>query len=74
MKRGKAIWAAYGDTGALEVACPNCSADQGHWCTKPDGRVSRVPCVSRAAAASLTVAHTDKYRDFSEPRHPPTGH
>lgn len=66
----RAIWAAYADTNALAVDCTNCGAQQNTWCTKSDGRVSRVPCVSRAAASSLIVADADKYHHFSEPRHP----
>jgi hypothetical protein len=65
----KAIWQAYRDTGALEVSCPNCSAVRGHWCTKADGRVARVPCISRAAAGSLIVTEPHAPRDFSEPEH-----
>lgn len=65
-----AIWAAYNDTGALEVACTNCGAEKGRWCTKPDGRVSRVPCVARAADASLIAPDPRQPRDFSEPRTP----
>ncbi|CAM2885235.1 hypothetical protein MYIN104542_08405 [Mycobacterium intermedium] len=73
MKAGKAIWAAYNDCNALAIECPHCGAQQGNWCTRPDGRVRRVPCVVRASEASLVVAQADKYRDFSEPRHPAKG-
>lgn len=68
--KGRAIWSAYSDTGALEIACPHCAAATGQWCTKPDGRVSRVPCVARTAEASLVVPDPRKHRDFSEPTHP----
>jgi hypothetical protein len=74
--KGRAVLAAYRDTGASEIACPHCDARAGQPCTKSDGRISRVPCVGRLAAADIgstavaplrgaTVAH-----DYSEPRHP----
>lgn len=66
MTKGRAIWAAYNDVGALDVPCTNCEAQRGQWCTKPDGRVSRMPCVARIAAADITPTTTD----YSEPRHP----
>lgn len=69
MKGGKAIWAAYDDCNALAIQCPNCCAPKGNWCTKDDGRVRRVPCVSRAAAGGFIVADTRRHRDFSEPTH-----
>ncbi|MEX3644325.1 zinc finger domain-containing protein [Mycolicibacterium porcinum] len=78
--KGRAIWQAYSDTGALAIACPHCAAEPDKWCTKPDGRVSRVPCVDRIAATAviapvihLPVAIPDnpnRSTDFSEPRHP----
>lgn len=74
-RRGRPIWAAYEDTGALSVNCANCQAEQGVWCTKPDGRVSRVPCVARIASADIAppTAHEPARLptpavDFSEPR------
>lgn len=72
MKDGRAIWAAYADTGALSVPCANCGAPQGQWCTRPDGRVRRVPCVDRAAA-SISSGDGKPYatRDFSQPIHQP---
>lgn len=64
------IWQAYADTGALDISCPNCAAEPGHWCTKPDGRVRRVPCVQRAAAG-VDTGDGRPYapRDFSQPIH-----
>ncbi|OBK56183.1 hypothetical protein A5656_19940 [Mycobacterium gordonae] len=71
MKDGRAIWAAYDDTGALAISCINCAAQQGQWCTRPDGRVRKVPCIERAAAGGILAAdHNGPYRDFSEPTHP----
>ncbi len=64
-----AIWQAYADTGALEVSCPNCDAAPDQWCTRPDGRVRRVPCIDRTTTTGVLT--TPKYgRDFSEPTHP----
>lgn len=68
-----AIWRAYADTGALRIDCPNCRAERDRWCTQPDGRVRRVPCVERATATAVfAVDREDRYRDFSEPTHPAT--
>lgn len=39
--------------GAIQSVCPNCGAEPDCWCTTPDGRVRRVPCIDRIAAASL---------------------
>lgn len=74
--RGRAVLAAYADTGANEITCPHCEAEPDHPCTKSDGRVSRVPCVDRLAAADLSGARsrtdtlTTPVVDYSEPRHP----
>lgn len=80
MSRGRAIWQAYSDTNALTIPCTNCQAEQGIWCTKPDGRVSKVPCVARIAGADIAPRATTALNtavetsapslDFSEPRHP----
>lgn len=65
-----AIWRAYSDTGALRIDCPNCGATRNKWCTRPDGRVRRVPCVERATTtAAVAVSREDRYRDFSQPLH-----
>lgn len=79
MSRGRPIWQAYSDTNALAVPCTNCCAQQGIWCTKPDGRVSKMPCVARIAAADIAPQATaalgntteipTQAFDFSEPRH-----
>lgn len=78
--KGRAIWAAYNDTGALGIDCPHCDAEKGTWCTKDDGRVARVPCVDRIAATAAvspvarlpSTVHDEPVTttDFSEPRHP----
>ncbi len=68
---GRAVPAAYQDTGAANVHCPHCGAEPGQPCTKSDGRISRVPCVDRIAAADLTpTAGVTAAVDYSEPRHP----
>ncbi|WP_439330690.1 zinc finger domain-containing protein [Mycobacterium scrofulaceum] len=80
--RGKAIWAAYAQTNALAVPCGHCSAPAGTWCSLPDGRVRRIPCVSRVADA--TAGRQDQLvnslpptaparggRDFTEPLYQP---
>jgi hypothetical protein len=66
--RGRPIRPAYTDTGALDVVCPNCSAQAGHWCKHPDGRSRRTPCVARLAAGVSTGNGKPYGRDFSEPR------
>jgi hypothetical protein len=70
MKQGRAIWAAYNDVDALSVTCTNCGAQKGQWCTRPDGRVRRVPCVERAAASIGSGDGRPHSRDYSEPTHP----
>lgn len=71
--KGRAVSAAYSDTGSLQVACPHCGAEPGQWCTKSDGRVSKVPCVGRLAACTAVIAPITRMADvpvdFSEPRH-----
>lgn len=61
---GRPIWQSYADTGALAADCPTCTAPPGTWCSRPDGRVRRTPCLARITR-STPVAH-----DFGEPRHP----
>ncbi|WP_425320601.1 zinc finger domain-containing protein [Mycobacterium alsense] len=65
------IWAAYNDTDALSTKCTNCGALPGHWCTRPDGRVRRIPCVERSAAGIGSGDGKPYARDFSEPTHQP---
>jgi hypothetical protein len=60
-----AIWDAYRDTGTLDIACPHCDATPGTFCTRPDGRVRRVPCIDRIAASGAVP----DVRDYTEPRH-----
>lgn len=70
--RGKAIWAAYTQTNALAVPCGYCSAPAGTWCSLPDGRVRRVPCVSRCGEGDplrTALSGRDAPIDFSEPRY-----
>lgn len=70
MSKQRAIWAAYNDTGSLNVDCPNCGAEPKQWCTKPDGRVRRIPCIERSTATAIvTIERDSAYRDFSEPAH-----
>jgi hypothetical protein len=64
--KGRPIWQSYSDTGALDVTCPYCGAEPGRWCTREDGRVRRIPCVTRASATGAGSAAA-KPRDFSEP-------
>jgi hypothetical protein len=64
-----AIWRAYCDTGALKIGCPNCGAPRNKWCTMPDGRVRRIPCLRRITISAATAERDDGYRDFSEPAH-----
>lgn len=44
--RGRPIWDAYSDADLIHP-CPNCRAGPNTWCTRPDGRVRRTPCLSR---------------------------
>jgi hypothetical protein len=62
----KPIWTAYSETGALSVTCPHCHAEPGKFCTRENGRVGRIPCVSRASASGV-VDDDDRPRDYSEP-------
>ncbi len=64
-----AIWAAYNDTGALEVTCPHCGAEPRKWCSRDDGRVRRVPCVDRVVSGVDTGDGKPYVRDFSQPTH-----
>ncbi|WP_157900961.1 zinc finger domain-containing protein [Mycobacterium terramassiliense] len=51
---------------ALDVACSNCRAEPGQWCTRDDGMPKRIPCVARLAAAGATdQGHP---HNFDEPR------
>lgn len=66
------IWQAYNDTGALEVSCPHCGAQPGHWCTRDDGNVRRIACVDRATSGFAAGNGKFYARDFTQPSHPPT--
>lgn len=50
----KPIWASYADVTDMSLPCPNCRAVDT-WCSAPDGRVRRVPCIAR-----LTTHTTEK--------------
>ena len=63
--KARPIWQAYNDTGALAVPCPRRGAERGKWCTREDGLVRRIPCVTRASATG--VGSGNRPRDFSEP-------
>lgn len=73
----RAIWSAYmAADNALSRPCGNCGANVGTWCTAIDGRVARIPHLSRAksgvalaTSTSGSVVHTG--RDYSEPLHQP---
>lgn len=55
-------------TAALGTRCPNCYADAGQHCKRPDGYIRRIPCVKRIKVtddATKRVIHID----FTEPRH-----
>lgn len=71
--RPRAIWRAYqAANDALSRPC-ECGASPGSWCTKADGRVARIPHLSRAKAGhtwgtSTTVVAPEAH-DFGEPRH-----
>lgn len=67
-RRDQVVIQAYAATGALRRPCDTCGSQPNQWCTTPDGRLRRVPCVDRAAAGA-TVDDDGKPRDFSEPTH-----
>lgn len=50
---GRAVKAAYTDTGADGISCPYCAAEPGAPCTRIDGQILRVPHVTRIAAVDL---------------------
>lgn len=68
-RSGEAIWAAYSDVDPA-LPCPNCGADAGVWCSRPDGRVRRVPCVARPRVDAVVAEAEPDVLDFGEPRHP----
>lgn len=45
--------------GALEVPCGSCGADADQYCTTPDGRLRRCPCVARCRAISASLGSSD---------------
>lgn len=51
------IQAAY--EGALDVVCPSCAAAVGAYCTAPDGRLRRCPCVTRCRAIPADLGSPD---------------
>lgn len=64
------IWRAYA-LATMSSPCPSCSAPAHVWCTKPDGRVRRTPCLARINAVASDTAEP---HDFGEPRHQPEEH
>jgi hypothetical protein len=60
---------AYLDTCSLDVACPNCQAEAGHWCVRENGSAKACPCVDRVVAAGAIADTEPKYRDPSTPTH-----
>ena len=44
--------AAYAETGAIDVPCPNCGAEVESFCTHPDGTFRKIPCPTRLTAAT----------------------
>lgn len=71
--RGLPIDRAYqAANDAITRDCPRCGAPAGTYCSKPCGRLARIPCLVRskpgpdwAMSTSTPVAHSG--RDFSEP-------
>lgn len=51
------VWQAYEGVDRSR-SCPDCGAAPEAWCTRPDGRVRRVPCVRRPRSA-VPVIDTD---------------
>ncbi|MFL0288800.1 hypothetical protein ACJH6H_26515 [Mycobacterium sp. SMC-21] len=58
--------AAY--AGALEVSCSSCGADVDQYCTTPDGRLRRCPCVTRCTSipAELRSAARETDSDVAQ--------
>lgn len=44
--------AAYAETGAIDVPCPNCHAEVESFCTHADGTFRKIPCPTRIATVS----------------------
>lgn len=44
--------AAYAETGAIDVPCPNCHAAVESFCTHSDGAFRKIPCPVRLTTAS----------------------
>lgn len=44
--------AAYAETGAIDVQCPNCGAAVESFCTHADGTFRKIPCPVRLTAAT----------------------
>lgn len=41
--------------GALQAQCTGCGADAGQYCTTPDGRLRRCPCVTRCRSIPVEL-------------------
>lgn len=71
-RNARPIWQAYQDTGALAVDCPHCGATPGVWCSRPDGRLRRTPCLDRiTATAPIPTPVPTPAHDFGEARRAP---
>lgn len=44
--------AAYAETGAIDVPCPNCRVEAESFCVHPDGTFRKIPCSIRITNAS----------------------
>lgn len=77
--RGQPIWSTYEDID-MTRPCPNCHAEPEVWCSCPDGRVRRTPCLKRPrlrssrspdtdATVAVPAADEQELIDFSAPRH-----
>ena len=68
--KGRPIRQAYQDTGALEVSCSHCGAEPGHWCTRDDHQVRRIPCIAGVVAGGVVPSSGPRLgHNFSDPRH-----
>ncbi|OIN79093.1 hypothetical protein BMG05_19820 [Mycobacterium malmoense] len=72
-RQQEAIWNIYHRLGALNITCPDCSAAQGVFCRRSDGRVRRTPCLRRISTDTgcdqPAVRAARPARDYSEPLH-----
>lgn len=64
------IWDSYSDVSP-DAACPNCAAAAGLWCSTPDGRVRRIPCVSRPRSCPRSPASDEPEATITPTGGPP---